>query len=106
MTGIRKVRRLRETVDYPEQTPLVGNHDVCVFVVSERRRNAVDDLANVPVDKHAAFTCHIVRERQLGKVANAPGQQQAPQTVTNSYPADSFVSRGGVCIALGIVKLL
>jgi hypothetical protein len=55
MTGIRKVRRLRESVDHPEQPAIIGDHDVRVSIVSQKRRDAVDDLTNVPVNEHAAF---------------------------------------------------
>src|SRR5687767_7209341 len=106
MTRVREIRRVGVCIHHPEETAVIGDNDVRVFVVSQKRRDAVDNLTDVSTNEHAAVACDVVREGKLRKIPNAPGQQHAAKPVADWYSASSLVSRVGVCIALWIVKLV
>src|SRR5262249_30553353 len=82
------------------------NDDVRVFVVRQKRRDAIHDVANVSIDQHAAVARYVVGEWQLRKIADGPGEQHATQRGSNANPARALVCRGGVSLTLRIIKLV
>src|SRR5689334_254489 len=106
MSRVGEVLRFRKGIEHPKKPTLVGDNDIRVFVVSQKRSDAVDDLANVAIDHHTAVTRHAVGEWQLGKISDAPGEQHASQTIADGNAACALVGRGRVGLALRKVKLV
>src|ERR1051325_9954554 len=55
MRRVRKVTRLGKSVEHPEEPAFTRNYDVSVFVVSQKRSDAVYDVANVSIDQDPAI---------------------------------------------------
>src|SRR4029079_14801644 len=105
---VRIVVRLVKAIDDPEESSLTRNDDISVFIVSEKGRYTIHDVANVSIDQHVAVARYGVRKRQLRKITDGPRQHPATKTIAHANAAGSLVNGGGVGtvrIALRIIKL-
>src|SRR6185503_6880778 len=88
---VRKIIRLGKTIDYPEQPSFTGDDDVGIFVVSQKRRHTIHDVANVSIDQDVAVAGNSIRKRQLREIADGPRQHHATQTIADTNAARALV---------------
>src|SRR6266446_3248268 len=105
MSRVRIFCRFSEGVDYPVKFSVITYDDIRVIVVNEKRRHAIDNVADVSMNQGAAVGRHIIRKRKLRKIIKCPSQQSSSHESAKENDARSFIAGEIICFALRIIKL-